>query len=143
MSLVTTFYQNGPVAWIVRLTWLLVTLAHLAVYFLGKRFKDKFIPMMVVLFIIAIIFVMVSLETTVSYYEVDVPIAVQLRDNLLIFTGIYSLLLTPSIKYICFLYVPFYLTLTVFGMKKHEAETQHILVAVYSQSLLVTFWYIL
>ena len=143
VSFVTTLNQHDDVAWIVRLTWLLVSLAHFAVHFLGKRFKDKFIPMMVGLFIFAMIFVMVSLETTVSYYEVDVPIAVQLRDNLLIFPLIYSILLTPSIKYICFVYEPFYLTLAIFCIKGHEAANQHIMVALYSQSLIVTFWYIL
>ena len=127
----------------VRSTWLIVTLAHFAVFFLGRRFKDKFIPMMVGLFIVAMIFVMLSLEITVSYYEMEVPIAVQIRDNLLIFTVIYCLLLTPSIKYIFFVYVPFYLSLTVFCIKRHDAATQHISVAVYAQSLMVTFWYIL
>ena len=119
-----------------------MTLAHFAVHFLGKRFKDKFIPMMVGLYIFAIIIVMVSIETTGGYYGREVPIAVQQRVNLFIFAIIYSLLLTPSIKYICFVYLPVYMILAVFYIKRHETKTQY-LAAAYSQGLVVTFWYIL
>ena len=31
--------------------WSLFTIAHVAVYFLGRRFKDKFVPMIVSLYI--------------------------------------------------------------------------------------------
>ena len=132
LSLITTINRNDTVAWLVRLTWLLVTLAHFIVYCLGRRFKDKFIPMMIGLYVVAQVSVMFSLLTTVSHYKDDVPIEVQLRDNLLIFTVIYCLLLTPSIKYIFFCYVPLYMSMIIWCIKKHEGATQHILAAVYA-----------
>ena len=143
LSFATMIGQNETASWLVRLTWLLVTLAHFAVYFLGRRFKDKFIPMMVGLCVVAQISIVISLEATVNYNEVEVPIGIQLRDNLFIFPSIYCLLLTPSIKYICFCYAPIYNSVIIFSTLRHEIAPQHIVAAIFSQSLLVTFWYIL
>ena len=123
-------------------TWFLITLMHLVVHTLGKRFRQRFMPMVAILFVLTNLLSIITLEIALSFDQDKAASFNEFRRDVVIYSSISLLLLAPSIKYVLFCYVPVTLITSSIAVIRHEMDMTIIPYFVLSQILLPSFWYI-
>ena len=118
-------------------------LLHYAVYFLGRRFKDKFVPMIVIVYVTMYFLAVARMEVMANQGKDDDEMSLWIRGTVSVITAVTCLLLTPSVNYILFCYAPCALMTTVICIFRYSLERKQIIgIAAWVFASLI-LWYIL
>ena len=123
--------------------WILWTLVLYAVYFLGRRFKDKFVPMIVSLYFLAHLIIMYRVDLMEDEGKKSVEIMAWLRPIINGLAVIALLLLSPSIDYVLFCYSPCSLITLAICVFRYDLEGRVLINMVGWFIGMTIFWYIL
>ena len=141
-SVTVAMHMKTTVSYLVIATWSLINLMHLAVYLLGKRFNKSFMTMAVVLFVLTNLLSVIALEIALIYDQDKTDSFTEFRRDVVIVSSISLLLLSPSIEYVIFCYVPVTLIASTYSVIRHKMDKTIIPYFVLTQILLPAFWYI-
>ena len=117
-------------------------LLHFIVYFLGRRFIDKFVAMIVAVYVATHFLVLARVEVMVNQGEDIEEIGKWLRGTITVNTGVTFLLLAPSIDYILFGYAPCVILTTVTCVFRLSLDKKAMITVVVWVFAGIVFWYI-
>ena len=142
LVIIIVLIVQKPKAIIRLVQWSVFSLLYLMVYFLGKRFRHKFLMLIVALEVVKHLLIVLSLEILVKYDQDESSIVKWLHNNVNMQIVVNGLLLTPSIEYILFCYAPLCLATTVYCTIRHSLSFWSIQGPALCSIIVFVLWYI-
>ena len=141
-SVTVAMHMKTRVSYLVVVTWSLINLMHWAIYVIGKRFSKSFMYMAVVLFVVINLLSVLALDIALRFDQDKTDSFTEFRRDVVIYSCTSLLLLSPSIEYVIFCYVPVTLITSSYCVIRHNMDKTTIPYFVLTQIFLPSFWYI-
>ena len=121
-SVTVAMHMKRRVSYLVVVTWSLINLMHWAIYVIGKRFSKSFMYMAVVLFVVINLLSVLALDIALRFDQDKTDSFTEFRRDVVIYSCTSLLLLSPSIEYVIFCYVPVTLITSSYCVIRHNMD---------------------